>query len=101
MRNVSITTKFKKDFKTIQKGSKFKKYSSKLEKYIEMLRKGETLPEESHDKSMAKHSEKEHKGCREFHAAPDTVVIYRMTDDTVELVRIGQHNNLALTEKLF
>lgn len=98
MRNVSITTKFKKDFKNVQKGPKFKKYAGKFEKYVEMLRKGERLPEESHDKPMAKHSEKEHKGCREFHAAPDIVVIYRMTDDTIELVRIGQHNNLELTE---
>lgn len=101
MRNVSITTKFKKDFRIAQKGPKFKKYSGKLEKYIEMLRNGEKLPEESRDKPMAKHSEKEHKGCREFHAAPDIVVIYRMTADTVELVRIGQHNHLELTENIF
>jgi mRNA interferase YafQ len=98
MRNVTITNRFKKDFKAAQKTPRFKKYAGKFEKYVEMLRKGERLPEESHDKPMAKHSEKEHRGCREFHAAPDIVVIYRMTDDTIELVRIGQHNNLELTE---
>ena len=37
MRNVSITTKFKKDFRNIQKGPKFKKYAGKFEKYVEML----------------------------------------------------------------
>lgn len=100
MRNVVITTKFKKDIKSIQKGPKFKKYAGKFEKYVEMLRKGEKLPEESRDKPMAKHSEKEYRGCREFHAAPDVVVIYRMTDDSVELVRIGQHNHLELTEDI-
>lgn len=100
MRNVSITTKFKKDFRNIQKSPKFKKYLDKFEKYVEMLRKGEKLPEGSRDKPMAKHSEAEHKGCREFHAAPDMVVIYRMTNDAVELIRIGQHNNLGLTENI-
>ena len=100
MRNVTIATKFKKDFKLVQKSPRFKKWSGKFEAYVEMLRKGESLPPESHDKPMAQHSEKEHRGCREFHAAPDIVVIYRMNDDTVELVRIGQHNNLGLTEKL-
>lgn len=100
MRNVSITTKFKKDFKNVQKSPKFRKWSGKFEKYVEMLRRGEMLPEESHDKPMAKHSEREYKGCREFHAAPDVVVIYRMTDDNVELIRIGQHNHLELTENI-
>jgi mRNA-degrading endonuclease YafQ of YafQ-DinJ toxin-antitoxin module len=30
--------------------------------------------------------------------APDICVVYRMKEDTVELVRIGQHNDLGLTE---
>ena len=100
MRNVSISPRFKKDLRLVQKGPKFKKWSGKFEEYVEKLRTGESLPPEEHDKPMAKHSEKEHKGCREFHAAPDVVVIYRMNTDTVELVRIGQHNNLGLTEDL-
>ena len=100
MRNVVITPKFKKDIKLAQKTPKFKKYAFKFEEYIEKLRTGEPLPPESHDKPMAKHSEKEHKGCREFHAAPDVVVIYRLTADEVQLVRIGQHNNLGLIENI-
>lgn len=100
MRKVVITPRFKKDFKAAQKTPRFKKWAGKFEAYVEMIRKGEALPPESHDKPMAKHSEKEHKGCREFHAAPDVVVIYRMNSDTIELVRVGQHNNLGLTEGL-
>jgi addiction module RelE/StbE family toxin len=100
MRNVSITTKFKKDFKLVKKTPKFKKYAFKFEEYVEKIRKGEPLPPESHDKPMSKQSDREYQGCREFHAAPDVVVIYRRTTDTVELVRIGQHNNLELFEKL-
>lgn len=98
MRNVILTPKFKKDLKAAQKTPRFKKYAFKLEDYVEKLRTGENLPEEAHEKPMAKHSAKEHKGCREFHAAPDIVVIYRRTEDSIELVRIGQHNNLGLTE---
>ena len=100
MRNVVITPRFKKDFKAAQKTPRFKKWVGKFEAYVEKLRIGETLPPESHDKPMAKHSEKEHQGCREFHAAPDIVVIYRMTADEIQLVRVGQHNNLGLTEEV-
>ena len=98
MRNVSIASRFKKDFKLVQKSPRFKKWSGKFEAYVEMLRKGESLPPESRDKPMASNSE--YRGCRDFHAAPDIVVLYRMTDETVELLRIGQHNNLGLTEDL-
>ena len=100
MRNVVITPKFKKDLKAAQKTPRFKKWAGKFEAYVEQIRKGETLPPESRDKPMAKHSEKEHKGCREFHAAPDIVVIYRLTNDEVQLIRVGQHNNLGLTENI-
>ena len=100
MRNVKPTPRFNKDFKLVQKSPKFKKWSAKFETYVKLLQRGESLPTEARDKSMAKHSEKEHKGCREFHAAPDIVVIYRMNNDTIELVRIGKHNNLGLTEEI-
>ena len=100
MRNVVITSRFKKDIKLAEKTPRFKKWAGKFETYVEKLRKGESLPPESHDKPMAKHSEKEHQGCREFHAAPDIVVIYRLTTDELQLVRVGQHNNLGLKEIL-
>lgn len=100
MREVIYTSKFKKDYKAAKKTPRFKKWAGTFEDYVKKLCAGEKLPLESHDKPMAKHSEKEHKGCREFHAAPDIVVIYRMNSDTIELVRVGQHNNLGLTEDL-
>ena len=98
MRKVVITTKFKKDFKLAQKTPKFKKCAFKFEAYVEMLRKGESLPRESDDHQFVKHSQRAYSQCREFKIAPDICVVYRMTEDFIELVRIGQHNNLELTE---
>lgn len=98
MRNVRITTRFKKDFDLVKKSNKFKKYSAKFESYVETLRIGEKLPPEAKNHPMAKHSPKEYLGCWDFHVAPDVCVLYRLTDEELQLVRIGQHNTLGLTE---
>lgn len=100
MRNVVISGRFKKDIKLLSKTQKFKKYALKLENYINMLCAGITLPEEAKNHPLAKHSPKEYFGCYDFHLAPDICVIYRLTANSVELIRIGQHNNLGLTENL-
>ena len=98
MRNVASTTKFNRDFKRAVKTVVFKKNKAKFDEYINMLRSGEKLPPESKNHPMSKASPKEYQGCWDFHVAPDICVIYRMKEDTVELVRIGQHNDLELTE---
>jgi addiction module RelE/StbE family toxin len=98
MRNVVVTSKFKKDFKLVQKTAKFKKCATKFESYVEALRTGVSLPASADDHQLAKQSPKEYSRCREFKAAPDLCIVYRMTSDTLELIRIGQHNNLGLTE---
>jgi addiction module RelE/StbE family toxin len=98
MRKVVITSKFKKDLKAVQKTPRFKKFAFKFEDYVEKLRTGENLPPEAKNHPLAKHSPREYQDCWDFHAAPDVCVVYRMTGDTIELIRIGQHNNLGLTE---
>ena len=102
MREVIYTTKFKKDYKAARKTPRFKKWASTFEDCIQKLCAGEKLPSTPpiSDKPTAKHSEQEYQGCREFHAAPDIVVIYRMTAGELQLVRVGQHNNLGLTENI-
>ena len=100
MRKVTFTSKFKKDFKSAQKTPKFKKYAFKFEEYVNKLCSGEPLPKEADDHQLAKNSPKVYHDCREFKAAPDVCVIYRMYNDSIELVRIGQHNNLELTENI-
>jgi YafQ family addiction module toxin component len=98
MRDLVLSTKYKKDIKALSKTPRFKKYSALLITYLACLQRGEKLPPETKNHPLAKHSPKEYKDCWDFHVVPDVCVIYRMTDDAVELVRIGQHNNLGLTE---
>jgi addiction module RelE/StbE family toxin len=101
MRNVALTSKFKKDLKAAQKTPRFKKYAFKFEEYVEKLRTGESLPPESKNHPLAKHSPKEYGGCYDFHVAPDLCVVSRMTASACKIVRICQHNNLGLTENYF
>ncbi len=98
MRDLVLSTKYKKDIKALSKTPRFKKYSSLLIDYLARLQRGEKLPPEAKNHPLAKNSPKGYKDCWDFHVVPDVCVIYRMTNDTVELIRIGQHNNLSLTE---
>ena len=100
MRNIVLTTKYKKDMKAISKTPRFKKYSSLLVDYLAALQRGEELPPAAKNHQLAKHSPKEYKDCWDFHVVPDICVVYRLTDTTIELIRIGQHNNLGLTENI-
>lgn len=95
MRDLRLTTNYKKQLKT---ASTYKGYDKELlNKYLDMLRRGEKLPSDTDDHPMAKHSTGRYKNTRNFHLAPDLVVVYRLTDDAVELIAIGQHNKLYLT----
>jgi addiction module RelE/StbE family toxin len=98
MRDLVLTTKYRKDIKALSKTPRFKKYSSLLIDYLACLQRGDKLPLEAKNHPLAKHSPKEYKDCWDFHVVPDVCVVYRLTPDTIELVRIGQHNNLGLTE---
>jgi mRNA interferase YafQ len=98
MRDLVLTTKYKKDMKALSKTQRFKKYSALLVEYLACLQRGEQLPARAENHPLSKASPKEYKDCWDFHVVPDICVIYRMKEDTVELVRIGQHNDLGLTE---
>ena len=99
MRNTVTTTKFKRDFEKLMKDSiPFRKNKAKFDDYVNKLKNGESLPAEADNHPLSKASPKKYKGCWDFHVIPDICVIYRMTKDTIELIRIGQHNNLGLTE---
>lgn len=100
MRKIVVTSKFSKDMRRVAKSPRFQKYAFKLESYVQLLQTGEKLPPEARNHSMSKASPREYSGCYDFHVAPDICVVYRMDKDTIELVRIGQHNNLGLTENL-
>ena len=62
----------------------------KLAKYITLLTEAKPLPPEARDHELLGIW----KGFREFHVGGDLLVIYRMTEEEVILVRIGSHNQL-------
>lgn len=98
MRKIFPTPRFNKDFKLVKKHERFSEIKKNLEAYTNMLANGEQLPAKAKNHPMARTSQKEFKGCWDFHVLPDMCVIYRMDKDALYLLRIGKHNNLGLTE---
>ncbi len=86
---VKFTSRFKKDYKLAQKRGLD---ITALEKIIEMLAEGETLPAENHDHPLISN----YKGCRECHITPDWLLIYKLFENVLilELTRTGTHSDL-------
>ena len=98
MRYIKFRGKFKKELKVV---SNYPEYNEELlNEYIQMLQRGEKLPEKVRDHKLSKSSSAEYKGCREFHLAPDLLVVYKLFEDKIEFVSIGKHNTLRLTSSL-
>jgi mRNA interferase YafQ len=100
MRDLILSTKYKKDLRALSKTPRFKKYSALLIDYLACLQRGEKLPPAANNHPLSKASPKVYKDCWDFHVVPDVCVIYKMSKTSVELIRIGQHNDLALTENI-
>lgn len=64
--------------------------SAKLFLYISLLINNQELPSESLDHSL----KGEYIDTREFHISGDLLVIYRIQENTLELLRIGTHSQL-------
>jgi mRNA interferase YafQ len=78
---------FKKDIPKIRfSDSQYNKYI----KYLSLLASNDNLPKEALNHSLKGNWS----GFQEFHLGGDMVVIYRFTDDEIELVRIGSHNQV-------
>ena len=65
-------------------------YFSKYIVYLSKLIEAKPLPKEALDHSL----KGEYKDCREFHISGDLLIIYFITDDTLNLLRIGSHSQL-------
>ncbi len=64
--------------------------SSKLFMYISLLLNSDELPSEALDHPL----KGEYKDAREFHISGDLLIIYRLENNTLELLRIGTHSQL-------
>jgi len=63
---------------------------AKLFMYISLLLNEEELPGESKDHGLTGN----YKDTREFHISGDLLVVYRIENSTLELLRIGTHSQL-------
>ena len=84
---IKFTTQFKKDLKLAKKQSK---NTDKLFAVIEKLANGEPLEEKYRDHDLTGN----YKGCRECHIEPDWLLIYKQSDDELQLFRTGTHSDL-------
>ena len=89
MLNVRYTAQFKKDYKLAVKRG----YNPKeLEKVIDLLKTGESLPQIYKDHPLSG----EWKHYRDCHIRPDWILIYRIIEESLilELTRTGTHSDL-------
>ena len=91
MLKVKYHSQFKKDYKlALKRGLK----ASKLEEVLEILIRGEALPEKYRDHQLV--SSKHYQNVRECHIQPDWLLIYQIDDNRLilNLVRTGSHSDL-------
>lgn len=92
MRTINRTSQFKKDYKRERRGRHGLILGDLLRAVLGLLIEGEPLPTRYQDHPLTGNWG-DHRDC---HLRPDLVLIYRLTDDTVDLVRLGSHSELSI-----
>lgn len=87
MRNPVRSGQFKRDVKAAEKRGK---NMEKLRELLVLLIEGKPLPPEYLDHPL----KGGWKGYRDSHIEPDWLLIYRVTDDNLHLVRTGAHADI-------
>jgi len=83
-----LTTKrFERDLKRARKRGKD---IGKLKMIVDMLLRGDPLPQRCHAHRLSG----DWKGFRECHIEPDWLLIWKQDEDTLILVRTGSHSDL-------
>tara|TARA_R110002110_G_scaffold90443_2_gene235151 strand:+ start:1398 stop:1667 length:270 start_codon:yes stop_codon:yes gene_type:complete len=88
MKALDVTTKFRRDLKRERKTDS--SVEGLLKTVIASLQEGKTLPEKMKDHPLSG-DWKDHRDC---HVKPDLILIYRVNDEAVTLVRLGSHSEL-------
>lgn len=96
MRSLDYKKQFSKDLSKLQKSGRVD--LDELGKLIDQIASGIPLDKKYKDHALVKTSPKHYQGCRDFHYRANVCVIYRLTTDVMELIRIGSHQDLGLTE---
>lgn len=89
MLRILYTNQFKNDYKLIIKRGYDPK---KLENILNLLCSGNILPEKNCDHPLL--NSREYREVRECHIAPDWLLIYRIENSELQLIRTGSHSDL-------
>ncbi len=93
MRKIERTTKFRRDYKRELKGKHKKSLEKDFIALLGLLASDQALPAKYQDHALSGNWI-DHRDC---HLYPDLVLIYRKPDEqTLQLVRIGSHNELSM-----
>lgn len=84
MRKLERSNAFKRDFK------KYGDLDVNLIEVLYLLLNDEVLPPKYKDHELIGN----YKGFRECHIKPDLLLIYKKTDDYLQLARLGSHSEL-------
>ena len=76
--------------KGVQKAKLNASNTAKLFIYISLLLNEEELPSEARDHALSGN----YKDTNEFHISGDLLVVYRVEEHTLELLKIGTHSQL-------
>ena len=76
--------------KSVQKAKLNPTNTAKLFLYISLLLNEDELPSEAKDHTLTGN----YKDINEFHISGDLLVLYRLEDNTLELLKIGTHSQL-------
>ena len=76
--------------KDLRKVKMSDKYFAKYILYLSKLLENKPLPPEALEHAL----QGEYKECREFHISGDLLVIYKIEENTLKLIRIGTHAQL-------
>lgn len=87
MRTIIRKSRFKKDFKKLPSSGRD---ITKLANVIRSLANDEPLPSHNRDHALTGN----YVGHRECHISPDWLLVYKVDDDDLILVRTGSHSEL-------
>lgn len=93
MLKLAYSNKFKKDYNKVKRNLAFEDMSLLFEVILK-LRNKEKLEEKFVDHKL--NDSKDYKECRDCHIKPDLVLIYRISEETLQLVRLNTHSELGL-----